>query len=78
MGKDKPDLLKRLRRAFSGLSRCPLLNLRDAYRLMDDSVRVPYEGFPIAMLLGAKGKRYTCTRSTHWMRVARAIVRRIF
>ncbi len=56
MGKDKPDLLKRLRRAFSGLSRCPLLNLRDAYRLMDDSVRVPYEGFPIAMLLGAKGK----------------------
>lgn len=56
MGKDKPELLKRLRRAFSGLSRCPLLNLRDAYRLVDDSVRVPYEGFPIAMLLGEKGK----------------------
>ena len=56
MGKEKSDLLKRLRRAFSGLSRCPLLNLRDAYRLVDDSVRVPYEGFPIAMLLGIKGK----------------------
>ena len=56
MGKDKPALLKRLRRAFSGLSRCPRLNLRDAYRLVDDSVRVPYEGFPIAILLGVKGE----------------------
>ncbi len=55
--KAKPDLLKRLRRAFSGLSRCRLLQLRDAYRLVDDSVRVPYEGFPIELLLGNDGKR---------------------
>ncbi len=52
-----PDLLKRLRRAFSGLSRCPQLKLRDAYRLVDGSVRVPYEGFPIELLLGNDGKR---------------------
>jgi hypothetical protein len=56
MGKNQPKLLKRLREAFSGLSQCPRLNLRDAYRLVDDSVRVPYEGFPIAMSLGEKGK----------------------
>lgn len=56
MGKKEPGILKRLRRAFSGLSRCPKVNLRDAYRLVDDSVRVPYEGFPIAMILGEKGK----------------------
>ncbi len=56
MGKNEPKILKRLRQAFSDLSRCPKLKLRDAYRLVDDSVRVPYEGFPIAMLLGVKGK----------------------
>ena len=56
--KARPDLLKRLRRAFSGLNRCRLLKLRDAYRLVDDSVRVPYEGFPIELLLGGNnGKR---------------------
>ena len=55
--KTKPGLLKRLRRAFSGLSRCPLLQLREAYRLVDDSVRVPYEGFPMELLLGNGGKR---------------------
>ena len=52
-----PDLLKRLRRAFSGLSRCPQLKLRDAYRLVDGSVRVPYEGFPTELVLGNDGKR---------------------
>jgi hypothetical protein len=56
MGKKEPQLLKRLRRAFSGLVRCPKLNLRNAYRLVDGSVRVPYEGFPIAMILGLKGE----------------------
>ncbi len=53
----KPKLLKQLRRAFSGLSRCRLLHLRDAYRLVDDSVRVPYEGFPMELMLGDNGKR---------------------
>jgi hypothetical protein len=54
----KPALLKRLRRAFSGLGRCRLLKLRDAYRLVDDSVRVPYEGFPIELVMGGNnGKR---------------------
>ncbi len=53
----KPKLLKQLRRAFSGLSRCRLLKLRDAYRLVDESVRVPYEGFPIELMLGDNGKR---------------------
>ncbi len=56
--KAKPGLLKQLRRAFSGLSRCRLLKLRDAYRLADESVRVPYEGFPMELILGTnKGKR---------------------
>jgi hypothetical protein len=55
--KAKPDLLKRLRRAFSGLSRCRQLKLREAYRLVGDSVRVPYEGFPMELLLGKDGKR---------------------
>lgn len=54
----KPDLLKRLRQAFSGLSRCRLLKLRDAYQLAGESVRVPYEGFPMELILGTnKGKR---------------------
>lgn len=56
MSKKEPELLKRLRRAFTGLARCPKLNLRDAYRLVDSSVRVPYEGFPIAIILGLKGE----------------------
>lgn len=55
--KAKPDILKRLRRAFAGLSRCPLLKLRDAYRLVDESVKVPAEAFPIQLLLGRQGKR---------------------
>lgn len=56
--KVKPALLKRLRRAFSGLGRCRLLKLRDAYRLVDEKVRVPYEGFPIELVLGGKnGKK---------------------
>jgi hypothetical protein len=33
------------------------MNLRDACRLVDDSVRVPYEGFPIEVVLGNDGKR---------------------
>ena len=53
----KPRLLKQLRRAFSGLGRCRSLRLRDAYRLVDDSVRVPYEGFPMELMLGDNGKR---------------------
>jgi hypothetical protein len=55
--KAKSTLLKRLRRAFSGLSRCRLLQLREAYRLVGDSVRIPYEGFPMELLLGRDGKR---------------------
>ena len=53
----KPDLLKRLRRTFSGLSRCRLVKLRDAYRLVGESVRIPYEGFPMELILGNDGKR---------------------
>jgi hypothetical protein len=55
--KARPDLLKRLRRAFSGISRCRLLKLRDAYRLVGESVRVPYEGLPMELMLGSEGKR---------------------
>ena len=54
--KAKPDLLKRLRQAFSGLSRCRILKLRDAYQLVGESVRVPYEGFPMELILGKDGK----------------------
>lgn len=53
----KPDLLKRLRRAFSGLSRCRMVKLREAYRLAGESVRIPYEGFPMELILGNNGKR---------------------
>lgn len=52
-----PDLLKQLRRAFSGLHRRRLLKLRETFRLTGDSVRVPYEGFPIELVLGDGGKR---------------------
>jgi hypothetical protein len=55
--KVKPDFLKRLRRAFLGLSRCRQVKLRDAYRLVGDSVRIPYEGFPMELILGENGKR---------------------
>lgn len=53
----KPDLLKRLRRAFLGLSRCRMVKLRDAYSLAGESVRIPYEGFPMELILGNDGKR---------------------
>lgn len=53
----RPKILKQLRRAFSGLGRCRLLKLRDAYRLVDDSIRVPFEGFPMELILGENGKR---------------------
>ncbi|MDJ0740026.1 MAG: metallophosphoesterase [Gammaproteobacteria bacterium] len=53
----RPKLLKQLRRAFSGLGRCKLLKIRDAYRLVDDNIRVPFEGFPMELMLGENGKR---------------------
>ena len=53
----RPKLLKQLRRAFSGLGRCQLLKIRDAYRLVDERVRVPFEGFPMELMLGENGKR---------------------
>ena len=53
----RPKILKQLRRAFSGLGRCRLMRLRDAYRLVDDSVRVPFAGFPLELVLGENGKR---------------------
>lgn len=51
------DLLKQLRRAFAGLNRRRLMKLREDFRLVGDSVRVPYEGFPIELVLGEGGKR---------------------
>lgn len=53
----KPDLLKRLRRAFSELNNCPLVEVGEAYRLTGGSVRVPIRGFPIELVLGDNGKR---------------------
>lgn len=53
----RPKLLKQLRRAFSGLGRCRILKLREAFRLVDDSIRVPFEGFPMELVLGENGKR---------------------
>jgi hypothetical protein len=53
--KTRPDLLTRLRDAFTGLGRCRLLQLREAYRLVGESVRVPYEGFPMELVLGNDG-----------------------
>lgn len=57
LAQPKSKLLRRLWRAFSGLPRCRILQLRDAFRLVNDSVRIPYEGFPIQILLGADGKQ---------------------
>jgi hypothetical protein len=57
LAQPKSKLLRRLWRAFSGLPRCRIVKLRDAFRLVNDSVRIPYEGFPIQILLGDDGKR---------------------
>lgn len=57
LAQPKSKLLRRLWRAFSGLPRCRIVKLRDAFRLVKDSVRIPYEGFPIQILLGNDGKR---------------------
>lgn len=57
LAQPKSKLLRRFWRAFSGLPRCRILKLRNAYRLVKDSVRIPYEGFPIQILLGDDGKR---------------------
>ncbi len=51
------NLLVRLREAFSGLAQCKNVKLRDAYQLTSGKVRVPFEGFPIQLILGRDGKR---------------------
>jgi len=48
----KANLLDRLKAIFAGLSQCKLVNLRSAYQLSDDKVRIPFEGFPIQLRLG--------------------------
>ena len=50
----KVTLLDRLKGIFSGLAQCKLVNLRDAYQLCGSRVRIPFEGFPIQLLLGGK------------------------
>ena len=34
-----------------------MVKLREAYRLVGESVRIPYEGFPMELILGDNGKR---------------------
>jgi hypothetical protein len=51
------NLLGRLRATLAGLGPCNCLKLRDAYRLANAKVRVPFEGFPIQIVLGSDGKR---------------------
>jgi len=51
------NLLLRLKEIFSGLAQCKNVQLRDAYQLTAGKVRVPFEGFPIQLLLGRGGKR---------------------
>jgi hypothetical protein len=58
MGKGgSSPLLQRLREAFLGLARCQNITLRDAYQLASAKVRVPFEGFPIQVILGNQGKQ---------------------
>jgi len=51
------SLLFRLRLALAALGQCRQLRLRDSVRLTKGKVRVPFEGFPIQILLGQGGKR---------------------
>ncbi len=53
----KAKLFRKLLRTFSGLDRCRIVKLRDAYQLNKESVRIPYEGFPIQIQLGKNGKQ---------------------
>jgi len=47
----------RLRVALAALGKCSQLKLRDSFRLTTRKVRVPFEGFPIQILLGHRAKR---------------------
>jgi len=53
----KANLLDKIKAIFAGLAQCKLVNLRSAYQLSRSRVRIPFEGFPIQLLLGgAQGK----------------------
>lgn len=51
------SLLGRLRASLAGIGHCHHLRLRDTYPLVSGKVRVPFEGFPIQILLGPEEKR---------------------
>lgn len=53
----RAKVFRKLLRTLSGLERCRIVKLRDAYQLNKDSVRIPYEGFPIHIQLGKNGKQ---------------------
>lgn len=50
-------LLGRWRALAAGWGQCRHLNLRDTYSLAAGKVRVPFEGFPIQIVLGPEEKR---------------------
>jgi hypothetical protein len=51
----KPDkgLVKRLIEGFSGLAQCEELDLKRAYKLASKKVRLPFDNFPIQLVVGS-------------------------
>ncbi|MET0052810.1 MAG: metallophosphoesterase [Candidatus Thiodiazotropha sp.] len=54
--KSKKSLLKRLRKLFSGLEQCDSVDLKQAYHLADQKVRISLPGYPLQLNLPGSGK----------------------
>ena len=54
--KSKKSLLKLLKSAFSGLSQCEEVDLKDSYRLRDSKIKVPISCYPLQINLPPQGK----------------------
>jgi hypothetical protein len=56
----KPDkgLLRRLKESFSRLSQCEELDLKRAYRLENEKIRLPLRNYPIQLIVGSDDNYY--------------------
>lgn len=54
--KSKKGLIKMIKRAFSGLSRCEEIDLKDSYHLHGSNVKVPIRCYPLQINLPPDGK----------------------
>ncbi len=61
MGKKSPEpekgFFNQLKAVFSGLSQCKEVRIREEYKLRNDRIRVPFEGYPLQLVLGEKGQK---------------------